>query len=125
MPQPTLRTFDPERMVLSRNAVECFAKIAMTALQSGRVTMCLLPDHDPLRLIILERAACEIINQELGTVVKCKQISIAAVTTDQILPPANDRMAERAVDRICFDNTPPNQQEFRATDCDQHVGRVS
>jgi hypothetical protein len=73
MPQPTPQTFDVGRMVLSRNAVECFAKIAMTALQSGRVTVCLLPDHDPLRLIILKRAACEFINRELGTVVHCEQ----------------------------------------------------
>jgi hypothetical protein len=33
---------------------------------------------------------------------------------DQILPRANDRVAERAADRICFDNTAPNQQEYRA-----------
>jgi hypothetical protein len=52
MPQPTPRTFDAGRMVLSRNAVECFAKIAMTALRSGRVTMRLLSDHDRRRRII-------------------------------------------------------------------------
>jgi hypothetical protein len=39
-------------MGLLCNAVEWFAKIAMTALRSSGVTMGLLPDHDGLRLII-------------------------------------------------------------------------
>jgi hypothetical protein len=69
MPQQTLRTFDAARMVLLCNAVECSAKIAMTALLRCRATMGLLPDHDPLRLIILAHAACEIADHELGTVV--------------------------------------------------------
>jgi hypothetical protein len=34
------------------NAVECLAKIAMTALRIGGATMDLLPDHHSLRLII-------------------------------------------------------------------------
>jgi hypothetical protein len=69
MPQPTPRTFDVRTMVLLCNAVECFAKIAMTALHSDRATMCLLPDRDPLRLIILETRSARIADYELGTVV--------------------------------------------------------
>src|SRR6266404_4899371 len=42
------------------------------------------------------------------------KISIAAAPTDQILPAANDRMAERGMDRISFDDTAPSQQEYRA-----------
>lgn len=113
MPQPALEAFDVRRMVLSRNAVECFPKIAMTALPSGRVTMCLLPDHDALRLIILS-AACDAINRKFGTVVHVNNNSIAAVPTDRMLSAANDRMAERAADRVSFDDTPLNQQEYRA-----------
>jgi hypothetical protein len=60
-------------MVLSCNAVEYFAKIAMTALQSVCVTMCLLPYHDPLRLIILERAACDLVIRNWARSFICEQ----------------------------------------------------
>jgi hypothetical protein len=59
-------------MVLLCDAVECSAKIAMTALHGGGVTMGLLPDHDRLRLIILGRITYEIVNQELSTVVSMR-----------------------------------------------------
>jgi hypothetical protein len=42
-----------EMMVLLPNAVECFAKIAMTALSSRLATMGLLPKHDLPRRIFL------------------------------------------------------------------------
>jgi hypothetical protein len=41
-------------MVLLRKSVECSAKIAMTTLHRGRGAMCLLPIHDPPRLIFLD-----------------------------------------------------------------------
>jgi hypothetical protein len=41
-------------MVLLGKSVECSAKIAMTTLRRGRGAMCLLPIHDPPRLIFLD-----------------------------------------------------------------------
>jgi hypothetical protein len=41
-------------MVLPGMSVECFAKIAMTALRGGSAAMCLLPNHVLLRLIFLD-----------------------------------------------------------------------
>jgi hypothetical protein len=41
-------------MVLLWKGVECSAKIAMTTLHGGRAAMCLLPIHDPPRLIFLD-----------------------------------------------------------------------
>jgi hypothetical protein len=102
-------------MVLLRNAVECFAKIAMTALRSGRATMFLLPDHDRLRRIIPGARGCaESLIRNWAQPFNANKIPIEAPSTEQILPPANDRMAERAMDGISFDKPPPNQQEIRA-----------
>jgi hypothetical protein len=53
-------------MVMSRWGVECSAKIAMTALSSGGVTVSLLPNHDPLRLIYSCRAPCAKFEHEFG-----------------------------------------------------------
>jgi hypothetical protein len=41
-------------MVSLWKGVECFAKIAMTALPDGREAMGLLPNYDPPRLIFLD-----------------------------------------------------------------------
>jgi hypothetical protein len=44
-------------MVLLEISVECFAKIAMTALRSGPVAVGLLRNHVPRRRIFLEARA--------------------------------------------------------------------
>jgi hypothetical protein len=63
--------------------------------------------------LFLTGAMGEIADHELGASFNANKISIAASPTEQILLPANDRIAERAVDRISFDKTAPSQQEYR------------
>jgi hypothetical protein len=45
-------------MVLREMSVECFAKIAMTTLHSGLMTMGLLPNHDVARRHFSWNARC-------------------------------------------------------------------
>jgi hypothetical protein len=53
-------------MVLLGKSVECFAKIAMTALLSGPSAMGLLPNHDLPRRIFLDARGGQIVNLGLG-----------------------------------------------------------
>jgi hypothetical protein len=53
MPQLRLRALDFRMMVMLRKAVECPAKIAMTALRNSREAVSLLPYHDLRQRIFL------------------------------------------------------------------------
>jgi hypothetical protein len=86
----------------------------MTALRIGRATMDLLPNHDPLRLIILDLVVSRNCNHEMAAGVQCNKLSNADPPTGLILPAQNDCIAERVMDRISFDKAPSTKQEYRA-----------